>query len=132
VLSIFIWIVHLFGFKFIMIWEVAANTIINKQLIHTPIGYLVGFVAHFTMGAVFGVIVAYTLRFTGKYYYLLKGIGIAAVVWLVSIGFFMHLLQIQIQGRSAPLSNLMAIFEFIVEGSVTAFIVKKYAGFGVR
>lgn len=132
VMSVFVGIVRLLGYHFITTWETAANTILNKDIIHTPIGYLVGFVAHFTLGSFFGVVVAYTLRITGKDYYLLKGIGVGAVVWLISIGFFMHLLHIQIQGRESPMSNLMAILEFIIQGSITSTVVKKYAKFGVR
>lgn len=132
VLTIFVWVVRVLGYKFITTWDTAANVLVDKSLIHTPIGQLIGFVAHFTLGAFFGVMVAYTLRFTGKDYYLLKGIGLGALVWLVSIGFFMHLLKIEIQGRSDPLSNLIVIPEFIIQGSVTSIILKKWARFGVR
>jgi hypothetical protein len=132
ILSLFLGIVRLLGFKFITISETAASVILNRDLIHAPIGYLVGYLVHFTLGAVFGIVVGYTLRITGKDFYLLKGIGIGAVVWLVSIGFFMRLLHIELQGRSSPLSNLMAILEFNIMGIITAVIIKKYADFKVK
>jgi hypothetical protein len=130
--SLFVGVVRLLGFKFITIWDTASQIILSKGLLHTPIGYLVGFIAHFTLGAVFGVILAYTLRFTGKDFYILKGIGLGAVFWLVSIGFFMHLMQIEIEGRHSPLSNLAAIIEFNIMGICTAYIIKKYARFPIR
>ncbi len=129
ILSLFVGFARLLGLKFITVSETAASIILNNHLTDTPIGFLVGYVAHFTLGAIFGIIVAYSLRLTGKDFYLLKGIGIGAMAWLVSIGFFMRLLHIQLQGRNSPLSNLMAILEFIIMGTVTAIVVKKYGIF---
>ena len=132
VMTIIVWIVRLLGYEFITTWETATHIFLTKKLIHTPIGYLTGFLGQFSLGAIYGVIVAYTLRFTGKDFYILKGIGVGAVVWLASIGFFMHLLGIQIEGRGDPLSNLMAIIEFIILGIINSYVVKKYARFPVR
>lgn len=132
VMTIINWTVRLLGFKFITTWETATHIFLNKALIHTPTGYIVGFVGQFALGSIFGVLVAYTLRFTGKDFYILKGIGMGAVVWLASIGFFMHFLNIQIQGRGEPLSNLIAILDFIVLGIIDSYIVKRYAKFTIR
>jgi hypothetical protein len=132
VMTIIIWIVRLLGYKFITTWETATHIFLNKTLIHTPPGYIVGFVGQFALGSIFGVLIAYTLRLTGKDFYILKGIGVGAVVWLASIGFFMRFLNIQIQGRDEPLSNLMAILDFIILGIIDSYIIKKYARFKIR
>lgn len=129
VMTVIVWAVRLLGHQFITPWETATHIFLVRRLIHTPIGYLVGFTGNFTLGAIFGVIMAYILRFTGKDFYILKGIGLGAVVWLTSIGFFMHLLSIRIEGRSDPLSNLMAIIEFNIMGIITSYIIQKYARF---
>jgi len=132
ILTLFAWTVQLFGFKFITTWETAASIFLNSNLIHAPIGYLVGFIAQFALGAVFGIIVAYTLRLTGKDFYLLKGIGVGALIWLASIGLFMRFLHIDLYGRGDPHSNLMAIIEFNILGIINSFIVKKYAKFLIK
>jgi hypothetical protein len=132
VMTLFNLLIRLLGFTFITTWETASNIFLNPHLIHTPTGYFIGLLAQFILGAIFGTVVAYTLRLTGKDYYILKGIGVGAVVWLVSIGFFMHLLHIEIQGRNDPLSNIMAILEFNMLGIITPIIIAKYARFKIK
>jgi hypothetical protein len=131
-ITLFTWILRLLGFNFISIWETAANIILNKGLIHEPVGYFIGMVAHFTLGAIFGIMLAYMLRLTGKDFYILKGIGLGALFWLGSIGFFMHLLNIQIQGRNSPISNIIVVIEFHIMGIVTSSIIKKYGKFKIK
>ncbi len=132
VMACFTLIVRLLGFKFIATWETAAHIFLNWDLIHTPTGYIIGLLGQLILGAFFGVTVAYTLRLTGKDYYILKGIGVGALIWMGSIGFFMKLLHIAIQGRGDPVSNLLAIIQFHIMGVISAIIIKKYAKFGVK
>jgi hypothetical protein len=132
IMALFNLFVRLLGFTFITTWETAANIFLNPHIIHTPTGYFVGLLAQFILGSIFGMIVAYTLRFTGKDFYILKGIGVGAVVWLASIGFFMRLLHIEIQGRNEPLSNIMAVIEFNMMGIISSMIIAKYAKFKIE
>ncbi len=131
-MTLFNLLVRLLGFKFIATWETAANIFLNQQLIHTPTGYFVGLLAQFILGSAFGMAVAYTLRLTGKDFYILKGIGVGAIIWMASIGFFMKFLRIEIQGRSDPLSNIMAVIQFNIMGIITSTIIAKYAKFKIR
>jgi hypothetical protein len=117
------------GFKFIAPWDTAAHIILNPTLCNTPLGYSIGFLLHFILGAIFGVMVAYTLRFSGKDYYLLKGLGVGAIVWLGSLGFFMRLLQIRLDGRNDAFTNLLTIFDWVIIGAVSSGIVARYARF---
>jgi hypothetical protein len=132
VMTLFNLLVRLLGFKFIATWETASDIFLNQQLIHTPTGYFVGLLAQFILGSAFGMAVAYTLRLTGKDFYILKGIGVGAMIWMASIGFFMKLLRIEIQGRSDPLSNILAIIQFNMLGIITSAIIAKYAKFKIR
>jgi hypothetical protein len=129
VMSLFNFLIRLLGFEFINTWETAANIFLIPSLIHTPIGYFIGWVAQFILGSIFGLVVAFTLRVTGKDFYLLKGIGVGALVWMVSIGFFMRLLHIKIGGRSDLFTNLLAVVQFNIMGIITSTIVNKYGKF---
>jgi hypothetical protein len=129
VMTLVILIVRWMGFQFITTWETAAAIFLNPELVHTPVGYLIGFIGQFILGATFGIAVAYTLRFTGKDYYILKGIGVGAMYWMGTVGFFMHLLHIATEGRGDPLSNIMAVIEFNILGIINAGIIAKYADF---
>lgn len=123
---------RLFGLDFISTWETAAHIFLNPQLIHTPIGYFIGYTGQFVLGSIFGIVVAYTLRMTGKDFYLLKGIGIGAVVWLASIGLFMRVLHIQLQGRSEPLTNLITVGQFNIMGIISSIIIARYGRFKIK
>ncbi len=123
--------VKLFGFKFITTWETAANIFLAPKLIHTPTGYFIGVLAQLVLGAIFGITVAYVLRLTGKDFYILKGIGVGAVIWLASIGLFMRFLHIEIHGRSEAFTNIMAVIEFVILGIVNSTIIAKYAKFRI-
>jgi hypothetical protein len=123
------WMLRLIGFKFIDPWETAANIILNRNLVHTPIGYLIGFLGQFILGSIFGITVAYTLRLTGKDFFWLKGVGVGALIWLGSVGLLMKLLQLELHGRSQPLTNLLTIIDFIVLGTVSSIIITRYARF---
>ncbi len=129
IMTVIILIVRGLGFQFITTWETAAAIFLNMGLIHTPVGYFIGFLGQFILGASFGVAVAFALRFTGKDYYILKGIGVGAMYWIGTVGFFMHLLHIQLQGRGDPLSNIMAVLEFNVLGIIDSFIIARYGDF---
>lgn len=132
VMTLFNLLIRLLGFEFIATWETAANIFLVPQLINTPIGYFIGLIAQFILGAIFGTVVAYTLRLTGKDFYILKGIGVGAVVWMASIGLFMRFLHIKIQGRSDPLINLLAVIDFNILGIISSTIIAKYAKFKLR
>jgi hypothetical protein len=131
VIMIYSLILDLLGFKFIAIWESAASIILDAKLLHTPIGFLIGLVVHIGLGCACGVMLAYILRFTGKDFYLMKGVGLTAIIWLGSIGFFMRLLRINLNGRGEPFTNLLSIVHFIVFGGVCSTIIAKYAKFKV-
>lgn len=129
VMTFYHWVLRMFGLKFIDTWETAANIFLNQNLIHTPVGYFIGFLGQFVLGSIFGVAVAYTLRLTGKDYYWLKGIGVGAVIWLSSVGFFMKLLHLQLEGRNQPFTNLVTVIDFSTLGTISSIIIAKYARF---
>jgi hypothetical protein len=119
------------GYNFIPTWDTAAHIILNHHLCYTPVGYMIGFCLQFVLGSIFGIMVAYTLRLTGKDYYLLKGLGVGAIIWLGSLGLFMRLLQIRLDGRSDAFTNWLTMFDWVLLGLISSVIVARYARFKV-
>jgi hypothetical protein len=129
VMTFYHWLFRFFGFKFIDTWETAANIFLNRSLVHTPFGICIGFFGQFILGSIFGTTVAYTLRLTGKDYHWLKGVGVGAMIWFVSVGLFMKLLRLELEGRGQLFTNLMTIIDFIILGTIDSIIIAKYARF---
>jgi len=77
----FNYLVKLLGFQFTSTWEATASIFLSNDLIHTPIGYFVGSLGQFVVGASGGIFAAFILKFTGYDYYILKGLGIGAFLW---------------------------------------------------
>ena len=132
IMTVYKGLLKLLGFNFISTWETAASILLNEKLINTPVGLIIGFIGQFSLGAIFGVVVAYMLKFTGKDYYLIKGVGAGALCWLSTVGFFMRFLGIQLQGRSDLFTNLLTVIDFVLMGTVSSLVVKKYADFKAK
>jgi hypothetical protein len=72
------YIFKLLGYHFTSTWEATAGIFLSNNLVHTPLGYIIGFVGQFVIGASGGISLAYILKFTGYDYYILKGLGMGA------------------------------------------------------
>lgn len=129
VMTFYHWVIERIGLRPIQPWETAANIFLNPSLIHKPIGYFIGFLGQYVLGSIFGVAVAYTLKLTGKDYYWVKVIGVGALVWLGSLGLFMKMLGLKLEGRSDPLTNWVTVIDFVVFGSICSLIIAHYARF---
>lgn len=125
-------ILMLLGFQFYSTWDTAAKIFLHKDLVHTPIGYLTAFLGQYILGSLFGVAIAFTLRYTGKDYYLAKGIGVGSIFWLGSVGFFMKLLGVNLPGRSHALTNFLTIIDFILLGTICSFFISRYSRFEAK
>jgi len=122
-------IFHLFGFKATPAWEASADIFLSPHLIHTPVGYVVGFAGQSIIGASGGIVMAYFLRLTGKDYYLLKGLGLGGLLWLSSVGLIMPMLHITMYIQNEPATQYMIILNLSLFGLTSSAIVAKYGEF---
>ncbi len=112
--------------------QMASNLFLNWEQANTLYGTIVGGINHFFIGTLVGVTIAFTLRYFGKDYYLLKGLGITGIGYLIGMGFIAPLINIVPQVRTDPLTLLGHIAAFTVFGIVTPTIIAYYSDFKIR
>jgi len=112
--------------------QMASNLFLNWEQANTLQGAIIGGINHFFIGTIVGVTIAFTLRYFGKDYYLLKGLGITGIGYLIGMGFIAPLINIVPQVRADSLTLLGHIAAFTVYGLVTPTIIAYYSDFTVR
>ncbi|MHB1420778.1 MAG: hypothetical protein ACYCX4_14565, partial [Bacillota bacterium] len=68
------------------IWQIAASTYFELKDINTFPALFIGAVSHTSLMALAGVTTCYLLYFTGRDYYLIKGLGVLMMFWLFIFG----------------------------------------------
>lgn len=89
-----------FGLVKITTLQIASALFMDWEQVNTTYGVIVGAINHFFIGAIAGVIIAIVLKYFGKDYYLLKGLGVLGVMYLFAMGFILPLNDIALQIRS--------------------------------
>jgi hypothetical protein len=119
----------LLGFSPISSLHLAATLVVVDILKLTPLGVIDSIVAHLTVAAAFGVILTYMFRYTGKEYWVLKGIGAGALFCIITHSYFIPLMRSDEQVRSLifnPPSWATMVTTHSIIGLVTAFMIVKY------
>lgn len=120
------YIFKLLGYQFTSTWEATAGIFLASNLIHTPLGKIVGFLGEYIVGASGGITMAFILKFTGYDYYILKGLGMGALFWLVGVGIIGKLINLTPKIADEPLTNFLIILDLIIFGIISALIIVKY------
>lgn len=119
------WIVLQSGVSFTSLWIFAGAIVLNDSALHTPLGILIGMVTHLMLGGIFGVITAFTLRLTGKDYYLIKGVGVATLFFIGARGIIQILTNIAPWMRDEIMSTIITLINLLVTGIICAYIIAK-------
>ena len=72
-------------------WNVAADFFVDGKEIFGFWGHVVGGLTDLFLGSLIGVIFAMMIEVFGPKHYILKGIGLAWLVWGILVGFVLHL-----------------------------------------
>lgn len=116
----------LLGFQFTSTWEATASIFLSVNLIHTPLGYFIGFLGQYVIGASGGIVMAYVIRFTGYDYYLLKGLGVGAFFWVVTVGIIGKLINLTPQFADETVTSFLIVLDLAIFGVMSVFIITKY------
>lgn len=115
----------LLGYQFTSTWEATAGLFLSPQLIHTPLGYLVGFLGQYSIGISGGICMAYILKFTGYDYYILKGLGTGILYWVAGVAIIGRILNVTQKLADEPVTNFLIILDLLIFGIISALIIVK-------
>lgn len=119
------WILLAGGVSFTSLWIFAGAILLNNTALYTPLGILIGMVTHFMLGGIFGVITAFTLRITGKDYYLIKGIGVGTLFFIGARGIIQIVTNIAPWMRDEIISTVITLISLLVTGIISSYLIVK-------
>lgn len=120
------YIFKLLGYQFTSTWEATADIFLSNNLVHTPLGNIIGILGQYVIGASGGIIIAYILKFTGYDYYIIKGLGIGAVYWVLGVGIIGNIINLTPQFADEPVTNFLIILDLVIYGIISSLIITKY------
>jgi hypothetical protein len=109
------------------IWQLSASLFFPKKELTSIPAITIGGVTHLTLACMIGVIIFFTLYYTGRTFYIIKGIGVTLLAWVMIYG---GLLCLKITSITQPLgaqTNMIHMFFHILVGSLNAFMIIKLA-----
>jgi hypothetical protein len=114
------------GFSQETYWHVAASIFVLPKDTMKPGGWFLGAVADMVTGAFLGILLLYLIKFSGKNYLYLKGLGFSWLIWLVLFGLVVNLHIVRISPTDIG-TSLSAFIEHSVFGLTAAWFIGKYA-----
>jgi len=112
--------------------QITATLFLNWNQANTIYGTIIGLINHLFIGSIIGVIIAFVFKYFGKDYYLIKGLGITGLGYLVGMGFVIPLIGAVPQIRSDTLTLLGHIISYTVFGIISSYVIAHYSRFGVK
>lgn len=120
-----VWPLHWLGWVRYTFAHIAAGYFVEGKFINNPVSLATGFIADFTIAAFFGVLLLYLLRFTGKDYAILKGVGFGLVAYIIFYGLLMAL-DVTRASLLTPLPNLLLFIPHVIFGALTAYLLERF------
>jgi uncharacterized membrane protein (Fun14 family) len=115
-----------FGWIKLPIWTIAADLFIDKPEFFTALGTIIGILTDLVIGGILGLLIGIGIDWQEKKNYLLVGIGIRMMAWLVFYGIVFHNLPQTM--KNAPhdaISTILSIIGHLIYGIATAWIYIK-------
>lgn len=125
--SLIIFLTHLVKFP---IWTIAADLFINKPEFHTLLGITIGIMADLCIGGMLGTFIGIGIDWQEGKNYILVGLGVGIVAWLMLYGIVLHNLPQTI--KNAPHDAFTTVVAFLgheIYGLATAWIYIKLLKF---
>ncbi len=120
-------IIILIGLPIIHIASLAVDLFTNDiNHIHSWLGVIIGIMTDWIMGAVIGVGIGLVLQWSGRQNYLLKGLGIGLISWVVIFGFLVQGMPWMFVLKPTLFNTLFAIIPHGLYASITAFFIVKF------
>ena len=108
------------------IWQIAGSLFFTQEELKTIIALVLGGITHTTLTSCVGVVICYILFFTGRSLYIIKGIGVFLLFWIILFG---GTLRLGITSISQPLgvpTNFAHFTGHLLDGILTSFFIIKF------
>jgi hypothetical protein len=105
-------------------WPLAASVFVPAESTSKFGALVLGFLGDFIIGGAFGVALYYLIAYTGKRYFIIKGLGLAWLLWIILFGMLVNVHFIRITPTDIG-SNLSAFLSHTALGSVAALWLKR-------
>ncbi len=115
------------GFTITPGWKPFAE-LISRNYAHTLLGVMVGLLGQTCNCSLWGVFIAYILKFTGKDFWWLKGLGVGAIAWLTTTGLISRMLHLA-ETSHRPGDQFMIPFNLFLFGFIVAYLTKQFGSF---
>lgn len=120
-----VWPLHLLGWVRYTFVHIAAGYYVDAKMIDNPVSLAAGFITDFTIAAFFGVVLLYVLKFTGKDYAILKGVGFGLFTYIIFYGLLMAL-DVTRASLLTPLPNLLLFIPHVIFGGLAAYLLERF------
>ncbi len=107
--------------------HLAAALVLPEMFVLTTGGVFISLVTHLIVASVFGVALILILYYTGKDYYIFKGIASGAFACLVLHSYLLPLVRPDLEIRHSTSAAITMITTHSIIGLVAAFIIAKYS-----
>ena len=109
------------------IFQIASSIFFSKEEITTVPALVIGGLTHITLEGLAGLVLFCALYYTGRKFYLFKGISVALLFWIMLFG---GILSLKITAIAQPLgapTNMTNLVEHILSGILAGFLMVKLA-----
>lgn len=106
-------------------FHIAASAFFPSSEVYNTSALIIGAVADFALAAFLGVVIAYTLYFTGSDYFYIKGIGVGLTFWLLIYGIVLRLKIARIDPIDSG-TNLVHLTIHLILGFLSSWIIAKH------
>jgi hypothetical protein len=113
------------GWSKYLYWHIAASIFILPEEVTQAGGLILGALGDLVAGSLFGIVLLYILKYTGKDYLYFKGLGFGWLIWLGFFGLVVNIHIIRITPTDIG-TSLSAFLEHSVFGLTTAWFIGKY------
>jgi hypothetical protein len=109
------------------VWQLSASLYFPKKELSSIPAIIIGGITHLTLASMVGVVLFYTLYYTGRTFYIVKGIGVLLFSFVIIYG---GLLNLKITPITQPLgaqTNMAYMFFHITAGILMSILIVKLA-----
>ena len=108
------------------IWQIAASLYFGAKDLNTAPALFIGAMAHTVILSFSGVIICYVLYYTGRDFYLLKGLGINLMFWIFLFGVILKINIARINPTDAG-TNMSHFVGHVLAGLLMSYFIVKFA-----